>query len=128
MSQKSLDFGRGDRTTRAYSKLLRIVGDVVDAIGLIQAAGACDCAKSDLLAALADRDHRHLRVEWLMAIMDAATPESRQLIASALLEWQGFAVIPVKPLTPEEKLARLEQRLIAKLGDVGRQLVEEVGR
>jgi hypothetical protein len=128
MSQEALNFGRGDRVARAYSRVLRMVSDAVDAIGLIQAAGACDCAKSDLLAALADRDHRHLRVEWLMAICDAAPPDFRMRIVSSLLEWQGFTATPVKPLTAEEKLAKLEARLVARLGDLGKQLVEESGR
>ncbi len=125
MSQEALNFGRGDRVSRAFAHVLRVVHDAVDAIGLVQAAGACDCAKSDLLAALNDRDHRHLRVEWLMAICDVAPPDYRARIISALVEWQGLAVVPVKPLTAEEKLARLESRLVAQLGDVGLRIVEE---
>lgn len=128
MTQESLDFGREDRVRRAYSRLLRLVADAVDAIGLVQAAGACDCAKSDLLAALADREHRHLRVEWLMAICDVAPIDFRNRIITTLVEWMGLAVVPVKPLTAEEKLARLEARVVAKLGELGKQLVDEVGR
>jgi hypothetical protein len=128
MNQEALNFGRGDRVTRAFARVLRVVGDAVDAVGLVQAAGACDCAKSDLLAALNNRDHRHLRVEWLMAICDVAPPDFRARIVAALVEWQGLAVVPVKPLTAEEKLAKLEARLVAQLGDVGRRLVEEGGR
>lgn len=128
MSQESLNFGREDRVSRAYRRVLRAVSDAVDAIGLLVAAGACDCAKSDLLAALADREHRHLRVEWLMAICDASPPDFRARIIAALVDWQGLAVIPVRPLTAEEKLERLEARLVERLGSVGKQLVEELER
>jgi hypothetical protein len=125
MSQASLDFGRGDRIARAYRRVLRVVGDAVDAIGLLEAAGACDCSKSDLVAALADREHRHLRVEWLMAICDTAPPDFRERIYEALLEWQGLRVEPAKPLTVEERLARLEQRVTTELGSAGKRIVEE---
>jgi hypothetical protein len=125
MSQASLDFGRSDRIARAYRKVLRTVGDAVDAIGLLEAAGACDCSKSDLVAALADREHRHLRVEWLLAICDAAPPDFRARIIESLVAWQGLVVQPAKELTPEERLARLEQRVATELGPMGARIVEE---
>ncbi len=123
--QGALDFGRSYRVEQAYSKLLRAIADAVDAVGLLQASGACDCSKSDLAAALSGREHRHLRVEWLMAICDVAPPDFKTRIIDALVAWQGLSVVPVRPLTAEERLARLEQRVAAELGAAGQKLVEE---
>lgn len=128
MSQELMDFGRNDRVVRNYRRVLRCVSDAVDAIGLLQSAGACDCSKSDLVSALADREHRHLRVEWLLAICDAAPPDYRLRIVDALVAWQGLSVVPIKPMTPEERLARLEQRVATELGEAGRRVVEESRR
>lgn len=125
MMQESLDFGRSHRVAAAYRKVLRALNDAVDAVGLLQAAGACDARKTELHDALADREGRYIRLEWLLAICDIAPADYRARIVTAFVEWQGLAVIPVKPLTAEEKLARLEQRLIAKLGAAGQEIVEE---
>jgi hypothetical protein len=101
-----------------------MVADAVDAIGLVQAAGACDARKSELADALSGREGRYLRVEWLMAICDIAPPDYRSKIIDALVSWQGLAVMPVKQLTPEERAERLEQKLRA-LGPVGEQLIRD---
>lgn len=125
MTQEALDFGRGHRIAVAYRKLVRALGDAVDAIGLVQAAGACDARKSELNDALQMRDGRYLRVEWLMAITDIAPPDYKRAIIDALIAWQGLSVVPMRPLTPEERLARLEQRIATELGAAGQKLVEE---
>lgn len=104
------------------------ISDAVDAIGLLQAAGACDARKSELSDALASRDGRYMRVEWLLAICDAAPSDYRLRIVDALVAWQGLSVVPIKPMTPEERLARLEQRVATELGEAGRRVVEESRR
>lgn len=125
MMQEALDFGRPHRVATAYRRLLRTLSDAVDSIGLLQAAGACDARKSELADALNGRDGRYLRVEWLLAICDAAPPDFRARIIDALVCWQGLAVQPARELTPEERLARLEQRVATELGPAGARLVEE---
>lgn len=126
MTQAALDFGRSDRIERAYRRVLRAVADAVDAIGLTQAAGACDARRSELSDAISGREGRYLRVEWLLAICDVAPPDYRQRIVAALVEWQGLSVQPARPLTPEEKLERLRARVLAELGPAGRRVVEEI--
>lgn len=128
MSQESLDFGRVHRVDVAYAKLLRVVTDVVESIGLIVAAGACDARRSELADALAMRDHRYLRVEWLLAICDVASAEQRARIAAALVGWMGLSIGPQKKLKPEEKLALLEERIAKRFGPAGAELVEELRR
>jgi hypothetical protein len=128
MTQERFDFGRSDRIARAFRQVLRAVDDAVDAIGLDVAAGACDCAKSDLAKTLAGAEHRHLRVEWLMAIADASPDPFRTRIFDALLAWQGLSICVQKPLTPEEKNARYERMLVERFGPAGAELVREVNR
>ena len=128
MMQEALDFGRAHRVATAYRRLLRVVADSVDAIGLLQAAGACDARKSELNDALQGRDGRYLRVEWLMSIIDVSPPDFRARIVAALVEWQGLAVAPAKQLTPEERLALWEQRVLTKFGAAGVELVAEMKR
>ena len=48
MGQEALDFGRDHRVTEAHRMVLRVLNDAVDAIGLLQAAGACGCRTSEL--------------------------------------------------------------------------------
>lgn len=126
MSQGSLDFGRNDRVIRAADKLRRTLLDAVESIGWVVAAGACDCAKSDLHHALKERNERYVRIEWLMAIADAA-PDARARILGAMAECWGFTVSAAKPMTADEKLAKLEQK-VATLGSVGVTLMSEAYR
>lgn len=129
MTQEPLDFGRSDRIAHAHKKLLRTVSDVVSAIGLLQAAGACDCRKSELHDALEpSREDRYMRTEWLLAILDAASREQRQAIVDALTMWVGLVAVPVKVKTPEERLAELEQKVATQFGPAGAALVEELRR
>ncbi len=124
MTQEALDFGRSHRVSVAYRRLLRVVCDSVEAIGLLQAAGACDARKSELNDALQGRDGRYLRVEWLMAIIDIAPPDFKARIFTALGEWQGVIAAPAKPKTAEERLAEMEQRIAIRFGQAGLELIE----
>ena len=126
--QEALDFGRAHRVSTAYRRLLRTVSDAVDAIGLLQAAGACDARKSELNDALQGRDGRYLRVEWLMALIDIAPPDFKARIYEALSLWQGIAMGPVKPKSAEERLAEYETKVAVRFGAAGAELVEEMRR
>ena len=128
MSQEALDFGRSHRVATAYGRLLRTVSDAVDAIGLLQAAGACDARKSELSDALHGRDGRYMRVEWLLALIDAAPPDFQARIYAALSEWQGLTMARAKPKTAEEPIAELEQRIAIRFGAAGLEPVEESRR
>ncbi len=125
MSQGELDFGRSERVGAAHYRLMRAVNDVVDAIGLMVAAGACGARTSDLADALAMREHRYLRSEWLLAICDVASPEQRARIVSAFIDWMGLRVEAARKLKPEERLARLEERIARRFGEAGAEIVEE---
>lgn len=121
MTQQPLDFGRQDRAERARQRLLRVLGDVVDELDVTVAAAACDARRSELLDALAGRDGRYFRIDWLLAICDIASPDQRRRLQEA--------AFPVhRPMTDAERLARLEQRIATQFGVAGAALVEESRR
>lgn len=128
MSSETLDFGRDYRVSEAQRALLRVLNDAVDSVGLLQAAGACGCRTQDLSDALGGRPNRYVRIEWVLAIMDIVDIVLRQRIVTALVGWCGFGVTAARPLSPAEKLAKLEARVLSKFGAAGAELVEEVKR
>jgi hypothetical protein len=128
VTQEALDFGRDHRVSEAMRSVLRILNDATDSLGLLQVAGACGCRTQDLSDALSGRPGRYFRLEWLLGLMDLADTPLRQRIAAVLVGWCGFGVTAAKPLTPAEKLARLEAKVLSKFGTAGAELVEEVKR
>jgi hypothetical protein len=126
VSQDSLDYGRDYRVSEAQRGILRALNDAVDSISLIVAAGACGCRTQDLSDALSGRANRYVRIEWVLAIADASPLDFKLCITDALIGWLGFRAEPRKPLTPAEKLARLEQRVTAKFGAAGVELLDEL--
>ena len=118
VTQAPLDFGRSDRTDRAWSKALRVIADVVDELGLDAATGACDASRSELLDALNGRERRYFRGCWIVRLFDAANPDQQQRIRDAMFP-------PVRELSAEEKLARLELRIAAEFGKQGARIVED---
>ncbi len=125
MNQASLDYGSDFRVTEALRTVLRVVNDAVDAVGLAIAAGACGCRPPELADVLGGRPNRYLRVEWMLAIADIAPIDFKLRIADALINWMGMKATSARPLKPEERLAVLEQRVAARFGQAGLELVEE---
>jgi hypothetical protein len=125
MTQSALDYGSDFRVTEALRIVMRVVNDAVDAIGLHIAAGACGCRPPELADVLGGRSNRYLRVEWLLAIADISPVDFKVRIADALVNWMGMKATAARPLKPEERLAILEQRVAAKFGEAGLQLIEE---
>lgn len=124
--QGDLDFGRDHRVSEAHRHLLRALNDAVDAVGLAIAAGACGTRTQDLSDALSGRANRYVRIEWVLAILDVSTHDYRMTLGLALIGWIGLAPAPAKKLKPEEKLAIAKQRVIAKFGPAGAELVAEM--
>lgn len=118
MTQPSLDFGPGDRRDRGRMKALRVLGDVVDELSYEVACGVTDARRSELIDALGGREGRYFRLEWAIAIWSIANPDQKARIEAACFPKQ-------RELTDAEKLARLELRVVERLGPVGAQLVEE---
>jgi hypothetical protein len=125
----SLDFGNPQLIRDGRRCLYRHVDSCIDQIGgLNVAAEAADCRRQDLRDALSDREGRRFPVEWGWAIALVAPERLRAQVAACLVEPLGYGIAPIRPLTVEERLARLEYRVVTELGPAGMRLVEESRR
>jgi hypothetical protein len=124
-SQLSLDYGQADRIERGRDELADALFAAVKELGWKRSADACGARQQDLNDALRDRQGRHIRIEWIWAIADAAGGDFKARIVEAVNRPVGMTAVPSKILTPEDRLARLENRVIEKLGPLGLQIVEE---
>lgn len=121
----SLDFGISSKVRAARRCLIRAVKECIDEIGSKTAEAACGARRQDLSDALADREGRRLEVEWCMAIALVSPEHLRAKVAACLVEALGYGIAPIRPLTVEERLARLEYRVATELGSAGQRIVEE---
>ena len=81
-----------------------------------------------LADALAERNHRYLRVEWLLAILDAAPVAVRETAMKPLAATVGFDISRRRELTPEEELAAL-RRIVARVAPIAlEQADKEMGK
>ncbi len=121
----TLDFGIASKLRAARRCLISAVKECVEEIGPKTAEAACGARRQDLSDALADREGRRLEVEWCMAIAMVSPEPLRAKVAACLVEAMGYGIAPIKPLTTEERLARLEYRVATELGSAGQRIVEE---
>lgn len=89
------------------------------------ACAALDVRRQDLRDALSDREGRRFDVEWVLGVAMVAPEEMRAAVARALVEPLGYGIAPIKPLSVEERLVRLEYRVATELGVAGLRIVEE---
>lgn len=128
MTQGSLDFGRLYRLDDEHRAAWRATADVVDAIGLIVAAGASGMDSPDLSKTFTPNSGRHLRLRTVMAIGAVAGSDARRAIITPVARLFGFSLHTAQPLTAEQKLARLQALLVARFGQAGAELAEEMDR
>lgn len=121
----TLDFGISAKANAARRCLIRSVNECVDEIGMETAVTASTARRQDLRDALSDRDGRRLEVEWVMRIAMVSPEHLRARVATCLVEALGYAVAPIRPLTTEERLQRLEYRVATRFGSAGAEIVEE---
>lgn len=126
MSQEGLDFGRDHRVSEAHRTVLRVLNDVVDAVGLLVSAGACGCRTQELSDALGGRTTRYVRIEWVLALLDIAPLDYRLKLASALLNWIGLAPKPLKPMTAQERLEMHRQETLRRFGPAGAAMLDDL--
>lgn len=128
MSQEPLDFGRLYRLDDEHRAAWRAADDAKDAIGLIVAAGASGMDAPDLSKTFTPNSGRHLRLRTVMAIGAVAGVDARRAIIQPIARLFGFSIQTANPLTPEQKLARLQALLVARFGAAGAALAEEMDR
>ena len=96
----------------AWEQTKRVIGEVIEEIGLKEVAFDLDESKSLIANSLAGRDHHHFRAEWLVY----CSLRSKHDRLSALLPgMRGMRLVPREPLTPVQELERMK-RAVAKLG------------
>ena len=124
----SLDFGNAQRIRDARRRLYVHVEACIDTLGMETASTAARCRRQDLRDALVDREGRRFPPEWAWAIAICSPEALRAQVAASLVEPLGYGIAPIKPLTAEERLARLEYRVATELGAAGARIVEESRR
>lgn len=87
-----------------------LLREVIDYVGVKQAAYDLDVAPSTLLNALEGRDRHHFRAEWLPYLLTQAADDKAIGFLAAL---RGLDIVPEKKRSPAEELADLK----AALGD-----------
>lgn len=120
-----LDFGIAGRIRDARRCLFRRTEECIDEVGMAVAVAATGARRQDVRDALSDREGRRFPVEWSWAIAMVSSEELRAGLGGCLVEPLGYGIGPIKPLTTEERLARLEYRVAVELGEAGRRVVEE---
>jgi hypothetical protein len=127
MSQSELNFGRLYRLDEEYKAAFRATEDTVDQVGLIVAAGASGMESPDLNKTFAPNSGRHLRLRTTMAIGAVAGFDARRAIITPIARLFGFDVQPQKPrMTPEQRIARMEARVMERFGQAGVELLAEL--
>lgn len=96
-----------EQVSAAWSSVLPPLRQLVQHVGLKECAFRCDTSPSMLADALAERKHRHMRVEWVMAIVDAAPLAMRETVLGPWNAFFGFKIELLPVVTPEQELERL---------------------
>ena len=121
-SQGEFDLGASDKAQRATARLAELRWRIVDRLTPQEAAWRLDVKPQYLSDVRAGRDRKAWKDEWNQILFEAATDDEAK-------EWVSILVdIRRPPMSAEERLARLEERLRSKLGTIGEEILAEVGR
>ena len=103
-------------------RILPLVRELAAAHGRKEVAFDLDVGHSYVDSVLIESGNYRLKAEELVYFLLA--DESGRLL-SLIAELCGFELAEQQPLTADEKLTRLEQRLRSKLGELGEQTIRE---
>lgn len=126
MSQLALDYGIADKARAMHRALLDILRSVVARVSLKEVAFMLDTSPSMVADALAERERKGVRLEWLPVLLGVADDGEREEILKLLADPFGFTVQRRRKLTPTERLRVIEARLVKKFGEAGEQFLDEV--
>jgi hypothetical protein len=132
MTQLSLGYSEAERGRMVWKDALEWARALVDQLGNKVVAAELDVSPSWLADALKEREHgegkKGLKAEHFHALLFMAPIGMRMEWLRMVCQPLGFETPAQRKVrTPEEQLADLKQLLEARLGDVGRQLLKEVG-
>ncbi len=128
MTQLDIEYGHDHRADEGWRRLLAAVRSGIEIMGLKEFSYRADERPQLVSDAMAARDRKHPKMRWLVDVLLAAPEYHRLAIVGVLADIVGCDLVKRRTLTTEERLARVEQALVEKLGMVGRQMLEEIGR
>lgn len=106
LPQVEMDYSPRDRGTRAWETVLAVVRLAVDRMTLKEVAFLLDTSPSFLADALAERDRKGVKAEWLIVLIIGAPPKVRAELVFEINRVAGFKAPELaKPLTDAQKLA-----------------------
>ena len=114
--QAALPWGNRYEAQEGWQAMLVVLRAITARAGLKEIAFDCDTSPSQLADALAERDRKAIRAEWIPVFLRHADDAERAAILVELAAPVGFEVQRAAPqLTPEQVLARLEAVLDEEL-------------
>jgi len=112
--QMPLPLDRSSGVEAAWDIVLKMIRAEIDARGgLKTVAGDLDVAPSQLSHSLNERDGHNFYARWLIDLLMKSKTDDLSAFFAML---RGRKLAPQKELTPEQKLARLEEAMAAELG------------
>jgi hypothetical protein len=117
---------RDARCDEWWQRVLVEIRRAVDVITIKELAHALDVAPSYVVDALKGTERKGVKAEWLPVILMMSPSPQRQALLEALSIPAGYVVQQRRQLTPEERLAALEQRVAQRFGVAGAELLKEV--
>jgi hypothetical protein len=128
VSQLDLEYGHDHRADEGWRRVLGAVRAGIESIGLKEFAFRADERPQLVSDALAGRDRKHPKMEWLVRLVLAVPEYHRMAIVGELAGLIGCDLVKRRVLTPEEELRALKERVRLELGAVGERLISEVTR
>jgi hypothetical protein len=126
-AQTSLPFRKDVAAERAWDGVLEAIRAAVGEMGGVkELAYQVDASPSLVSDALAERDRKRVAAEWLVTLLLRAPEPCAAALLQRLAELRGYEVKRRRPMTAEEKLERLTEKLRARLGPLGAALAAEV--
>lgn len=120
-----LDFGISAKVRDGRRCLFSHFEEAIDDLGWKVVIAASKARQQDIRDALNDRESRRFPIEWAWSIALVSPEKMGAAIARCLITPMGFGITPIRPLTTEEKLARLEERVTRRFGEAGAEIVDE---
>lgn len=128
--QLDLEYVLEARSNAGWLRLPRAIRTGAAALGHSVLVERTEIQASILSEALADRGKRHIQARWLVTLLTEApeTEAERAALTGVLTALAGYDIAPRKTLTPEEKLAALEEAVKDEFGQAGMRLLTRVRR
>lgn len=117
------DEGVAESTHKAiWNRVRRQASEAVAELGPKRVAGVFDMTTSGLNHALAERERARLSAEQLVYLQVASKHDT---LSAIVPELRGMQLVPAKPMTPEEEVARWRS-LADQMGIQGQWMKQQI--